>query len=57
MQTIHFLHAVMASGGKTYQAGFAIFSSKLVKLRDLEVSSERQNYDWDWIQIDMFVDI
>ena len=35
MQTCHFLHVIVPPGGKTYQAGLAIFSSKEVNLRDI----------------------
>ena len=35
MQTRHFLHVIVPPGCKTYQAGFAIFSSKEVNLRDI----------------------
>ena len=37
VQTRYFLHAVVPPGGKTYQAGFPIFSNTVVRLRDLEV--------------------
>ena len=37
VQIHHFLHEVMLPGGKMYQADFAIFSSKEVKLHDLLV--------------------
>ena len=35
MQTRHLLHVIVPPGGKTYQAGFAIYSSKEVNLRDI----------------------
>ena len=53
------LHAVLPSGGKIYQGGFASFSITQVKVRDLEVCfiESSKLYDWRGIQIDMFVEI
>ena len=59
VQTRHFLLAVVPPGGKTYQTGFVIFSSKLVMLWNQEVCfiATSTLYDWRRIQEDMFVDI
>ena len=38
VQTRHFLYVIVPPGGKTYQAGLAIFSSKEVNLRDIVLS-------------------
>ena len=59
VQTRHFLHAIMPPCGKTYQAGYAIFSSTVDIFRDIKVCfiATSKLYDWLRIQIYMFVDI
>ena len=59
VQTSHFLHAIVPDGGKTYQAGFKIFSSVMDILRDIKVCfiATSKLYDWRRIQIYMFIDI
>ena len=50
------LHAVLPSGGKIYQDGFATFCNTHVKVHDLEVCFIASLKLWRGIQIDMFVE-